>query len=117
MPKTSNNLACLIYEAIAATDAVLWLTEDARRTEQIPYVHCKAVQAIFDPHPKEQLKNLSFERLTDNGLLQQLESSALREAAIEKSVRQTAARLLKADALHWSIRVECGGSFADGTFN
>jgi hypothetical protein len=58
MPKTSNNFACLIYEAIAATDAVLWLSEDARRTEHIPYVRCKSVQAIFDQHPKEQLKNL-----------------------------------------------------------
>jgi hypothetical protein len=99
MPKTSNNFACLIYEAIAATDAVLWLSEDARRTEHIPYVRCKSVQAIFDQHPKEQLKNLSFERLTDNSLLQQLESSGLRETTIEKSVRQTAARL-KADAVH-----------------
>ncbi len=43
--------------------------------EQIPYVRRESVQAIFDQYPKEQLKNLSFERLTDNSLLQQLESS------------------------------------------
>jgi len=84
MPKANNNFACLIYEATAATNAVLWLTEDARRTEQIPYVRCESVQAIFDQHPKEQLKNLLFERLTDNSLLQQLESSGLRERAIQK---------------------------------
>lgn len=43
--------------------------------EEIPYVRRESVQAIFDQYPKEQLKNLSFERLTDNSLLQQLESS------------------------------------------
>ena len=62
-------------------------------------MRCESVQAIFDQRPKEQLKNLSFERLTDNSLLQQLESSGLRERAIQNSVRQTAARL-KADAVH-----------------
>jgi len=43
--------------------------------EEIPYVRRESVQAIFDQYPKEQLKNLSFERLTDHSLLQQLESS------------------------------------------
>lgn len=43
--------------------------------EAIPYVRRESVQAIFDQYPREQLKNLSFERLTDNSLLHQLESS------------------------------------------
>ena len=43
--------------------------------EEIPYVRRESVQAIFDQYPKEQLKNLSFEKLTDHSLLQQLESS------------------------------------------
>ena len=43
--------------------------------EEIPYVRRDSVQAIFDQYPKEQLKNLTYERLTDNSLLQQLEDS------------------------------------------
>jgi ABC-type nitrate/sulfonate/bicarbonate transport system substrate-binding protein len=43
--------------------------------EEIPYVRRDSVQAIFDQYPKEQLKNLSFERITDNSVLQQLEDS------------------------------------------
>jgi ABC-type nitrate/sulfonate/bicarbonate transport system substrate-binding protein len=43
--------------------------------EEIPYVRRDSVQAIFDQYPKEQIKHLSFERLTDNSLLQQLEQS------------------------------------------
>ena len=43
--------------------------------EEIPYVRRDSVQAIFDQYSKEQLKNLSFEKLTDNSVLQQLEDS------------------------------------------
>jgi len=43
--------------------------------EEIPYVRRDSVQAIFDQYSKEQLKNLSFERITDNSVLQQLEDS------------------------------------------
>jgi ABC-type nitrate/sulfonate/bicarbonate transport system substrate-binding protein len=43
--------------------------------EEIPYVRRDSVQVILDQYPKEQLKNLSFEKLVDNSLLQQLESS------------------------------------------
>ena len=43
--------------------------------EEIPYVRRESVQAIFDQYPREQLNNLTFERLTDNSLLQQLKSS------------------------------------------
>ena len=43
--------------------------------EEIPYVRRDSVQAILDQYPREQLKNLSFEKLTDNSLLQQLEKS------------------------------------------
>ena len=43
--------------------------------EEIPYVRRDSVQVILDQYPKEQLKNLSFERLVDNSLLQQLEGS------------------------------------------
>jgi len=43
--------------------------------EEIPYVRRDSVQAIFDQYPKEQLKNLSYEKLVDNSLLQQLEDS------------------------------------------
>jgi hypothetical protein len=34
-----------------------------------------SVQVILDQYPKDQLKNLSYEKLVDNSLLQQLESS------------------------------------------
>jgi ABC-type nitrate/sulfonate/bicarbonate transport system substrate-binding protein len=43
--------------------------------EDIPYVRRDSVQAILDQYSKEQVKNLSFERLIDNSLLQQLEDS------------------------------------------
>lgn len=43
--------------------------------EEIPYVRRDAIQAIFDQYPKEQLRNLSYEKLVDNTLLQQLEDS------------------------------------------
>jgi len=43
--------------------------------EEIPYVRRDSVQAIFDQYPKDQLKGLSYEKLVDNGLLQQLEDS------------------------------------------
>jgi ABC-type nitrate/sulfonate/bicarbonate transport system substrate-binding protein len=43
--------------------------------EEIPYVRRDSVQVILDQYPKDQLKNLSYEKLVDNSLLQQLESS------------------------------------------
>jgi len=43
--------------------------------EEIPYVRRDSVQAILDQYPKEQLKNLSYEKLVDNSLLQQLVDS------------------------------------------
>ena len=52
--------------------------------EEMPYVRRESVQAIFDQYPKEHLKSLSFERLTDNSLLQQLESSGFVKALYKK---------------------------------
>ncbi len=43
--------------------------------EAIPYVRRDSVQVILDQYPKEQLKNLSYEKLVDKSLLQQLEDS------------------------------------------
>ena len=43
--------------------------------EEIPYVRRDSVQAILEQYPKEQLKNLNYEKLVDNSLLQQLEES------------------------------------------
>jgi ABC-type nitrate/sulfonate/bicarbonate transport system substrate-binding protein len=43
--------------------------------EEIPYVRRDSVQVIFDQYPKEQVKNLTYEKLVDNSLLQQLEES------------------------------------------
>lgn len=43
--------------------------------EEIPYVRRDSVQVILDQYPKEQLKGLSYEKLVDNSLLQQLEDS------------------------------------------
>jgi len=43
--------------------------------EEIPYVRRDSVQAILDQYPREQLKSLSYEKLVDNSLLQQLEDS------------------------------------------
>ena len=52
--------------------------------EEIPYVRRDSVQAIFDQYPKEQLKNLSFERITDNSVLQQLEDSGFIKSLYRK---------------------------------
>jgi hypothetical protein len=38
-------------------------------------VRRESVQAILEQYPKEQLKSLSYEKLVDNSLLQQLEDS------------------------------------------
>ena len=43
--------------------------------EEIPYVRRDSVQVILEQYPKEQVKSLSYERLVDNSLLQQLEES------------------------------------------
>jgi ABC-type nitrate/sulfonate/bicarbonate transport system substrate-binding protein len=43
--------------------------------EEIPYVRRDSVQVILDQYPKEQVKNLTYEKLVDNSLLQQLEES------------------------------------------
>ena len=43
--------------------------------EETPYVRRDSVQVILDQYPKEQLKNLTYEKLVDNSLLQQLEES------------------------------------------
>lgn len=43
--------------------------------EEVPYVRRDSVQAIFDLYPRDQLKTLTFEKLVDNSLLQQLEDS------------------------------------------
>jgi ABC-type nitrate/sulfonate/bicarbonate transport system substrate-binding protein len=43
--------------------------------EEIPYVRRDSVQVILDQYPKEQVKNLSYDKLVDNSLLQQLEDS------------------------------------------
>jgi ABC-type nitrate/sulfonate/bicarbonate transport system substrate-binding protein len=43
--------------------------------EEVPYVRRDSVQAILDLTPKEQLKGISYEKLVDNTLLQQLEDS------------------------------------------
>ncbi len=43
--------------------------------EEIPYVRRDSVQAILEQYPKEQLKNLTYEKLVDHSLLQQLEES------------------------------------------
>jgi NitT/TauT family transport system substrate-binding protein len=43
--------------------------------EEVPYVRRDSVQAILDQYPKEQLKNLSYEKLVDNSVLRQLDDS------------------------------------------
>jgi len=48
--------------------------------EEIPYVRRDSVQVILDQYPREQLKNLSYEKLVDNSLLQQLEDSGFIKA-------------------------------------
>jgi ABC-type nitrate/sulfonate/bicarbonate transport system substrate-binding protein len=52
--------------------------------EEIPYVRRDSVQSIFDQYPKEQLKSLSFDKLTDNSLLQQLEESGFVKSLYRK---------------------------------
>jgi ABC-type nitrate/sulfonate/bicarbonate transport system substrate-binding protein len=52
--------------------------------EEIPYVRRDSVQVIFDQYPKEQLKGLSYEKLVDNSLLQQLEDSGFPKALNRK---------------------------------
>ena len=53
--------------------------------EEIPYVRRDAVQSIFDQYPREQLKNLTYEKLTDNSVLQQLEDSGFIRSLYRKS--------------------------------
>ncbi|MGE5219033.1 MAG: ABC transporter substrate-binding protein [Chloroflexota bacterium] len=43
--------------------------------EAVPYVRRDSVQVILDQYPKEQSKGLSYDKLVDNSLLQQLEES------------------------------------------
>jgi ABC-type nitrate/sulfonate/bicarbonate transport system substrate-binding protein len=43
--------------------------------EEIPYVRRDSVQVILDQYPKAELRSLTYERLVDNSLLQQLEDS------------------------------------------
>jgi hypothetical protein len=43
--------------------------------EEIPYARKHSVQAILDLYPKDQVRNISFEKLVDNSLLQELEDS------------------------------------------
>jgi NitT/TauT family transport system substrate-binding protein len=53
--------------------------------EEIPYVRRDSVQSIFDQYPREQLKNLTYEKLTDNSVLQQLEDSGFIRTLYRKS--------------------------------
>jgi ABC-type nitrate/sulfonate/bicarbonate transport system substrate-binding protein len=52
--------------------------------EEIPYVRKDSVQAILDLYPKDQLRNVPFEKLVDNSLLQQLEDSGFIKALYRK---------------------------------
>ncbi|HMA82361.1 MAG TPA: ABC transporter substrate-binding protein, partial [Candidatus Binatia bacterium] len=52
--------------------------------EEIPYVRRDSVQVILDQYPKEQLKGLSYEKLVDNSLLQQLEDSGFIKSLYRK---------------------------------
>ena len=52
--------------------------------EEVPYVRRDSVQVILDQYPKEQLKGLSYEKLVDNSLLQQLEDSGFTKALNRK---------------------------------
>lgn len=52
--------------------------------EEIPYVRRDSLQAIFDLTAKEQLKNISYERLVDNSPLQQLEDSGFVKSLYRK---------------------------------
>lgn len=52
--------------------------------EEIPYVRRDSVQVILDQYPKEQLKGLSYEKLVDNSLLQQLEDSGFIKSVYRK---------------------------------
>ena len=48
--------------------------------EDVPLVRKDSVQAILDLYPKDQVRTLSFEKLVDNSLLQQLEDSGFIKA-------------------------------------
>ena len=52
--------------------------------EEVPYVRRDSVQAILDQYPKEQLKNLSDEKLVDNSLLRQLDDSGFTKTLYRK---------------------------------
>jgi ABC-type nitrate/sulfonate/bicarbonate transport system substrate-binding protein len=52
--------------------------------EEVPYVRRESVQAILDQYSKDQLRGLSYERLVDNSLLQQLEESGFVKAIYRK---------------------------------
>jgi ABC-type nitrate/sulfonate/bicarbonate transport system substrate-binding protein len=57
----------------------------AKVFEEIPYVRKDSVQAILDLFPKDQLRNVAFEKLVDNSLLQQLEDSGFIKALYSKN--------------------------------
>ncbi len=52
--------------------------------EEVPYVRRDSVQAILDQYPKEQLKNLSYEKLVDNSVLRQLDDSGFTKTLYRK---------------------------------
>jgi ABC-type nitrate/sulfonate/bicarbonate transport system substrate-binding protein len=52
--------------------------------EEVPYVRRDSVQAILDQYPKEELKNLSYEKLVDNSVLRQLDDSGFTKALDRK---------------------------------
>jgi ABC-type nitrate/sulfonate/bicarbonate transport system substrate-binding protein len=53
--------------------------------EEIPYVRRNSVQAVLDLYPKEQSRSMSFEKLVDNSLLQQLEDTGFVKALYRKN--------------------------------
>jgi ABC-type nitrate/sulfonate/bicarbonate transport system substrate-binding protein len=70
--------------AISAIARRLRVSPDTVRTsyqphanvlEEIPYVRRDSLQTILDFHPKETVRNVTYEKLVDNSLLQQLENS------------------------------------------
>jgi len=52
--------------------------------EDVPYVRRDSVQAILDQYPKEQLKNLSYDKLVDNSVLRQLDDSGFTKTLYRK---------------------------------
>jgi len=52
--------------------------------EEVPYVRRDSVQAILDQYPKEQLKNLSYDKLVDNSVLRQLDDSGFTKTLYRK---------------------------------